>query len=257
MKPLSLSYQSSARGFRLAALAALLSPFSPAAVFNLTTDFSLASNPNGPWSYQLNGTNLSFFLPAATGNPGAPAYVNGFWSVGNDLNVHTPTLTQTAVDANSAGGNTTLDYVAGQIVAHSPNNGGETLFVRWTAPSAGTITSYAGSVWYAHSPVTRANDWAILLGSTTLHSGVVGPADNRTNASTYAGSALAVNAGDVFSIALAKSAGQSFGGLAGLTLGIDFAPSSAVPEPASFALVAGALALAWAGRRRQRDHVIR
>lgn len=231
-------------------LLSLLTPAMQAGVtYNVTADFSLTNNPNGAWSYLDASVLLTLQTPLNNGNPVIPAFANGFWGVGNNLDVHTPTLTLAAVNAGSAGGNTTLDFAAGELLGHSPN-AGEALIIRWTAPAAGTIDSYSGSVWYAHSTVVRSSDWSLLLNGSPLTSGVIGTSNDRTNASTFGGGALSVAAGDLFEFAIAKSNGQQFGSLFGLTLELDFTADTQVPEPHTLGLAA--LGLLLAGVRQLR-----
>jgi hypothetical protein len=74
---------------------------------------------------------------------------------------------------------------------------------------------------------------------------------NRNNRDTYNNPGFAVSAGDVISLGIAKSAGQPFGSLDGMTL--DFTFTSSVPEPATLAgtgLCLAAIALLSRKRRR-------
>ena len=217
-----------------------------ASLISLTNDFSIGNgNPNGQWAYQDNTTNLSLETPLNNGNALYPAISNGYWGVGNDLNTNAPDLFKAQVNGSSAG-QTNNDFLAGDIVGHSPNDG-STLFERWTAPSAGTITNLALLVWYAHSSVTRSNDFALFDTSAMLTSGTVSTTTNpnRGSAATYNNVAgFTVAAGDVISLGLTKSAGQAAGSLAGESLNFTFTPTvSGVPEPATIWLFAAALAL--------------
>ena len=237
-------------------MSAALSLTMNAATISLTNDFSISNgNPNGQWSYRDNTTLLTLQIPQNNGNPGYPALSNGYWGTGNDLSANSPDLFKAQVNGISAG-ETNLDFLAGDIVGHSPNDG-TTLFERWTAPSAGTISSLTLIVWYAHSTVTRSNDYVLLDNSSTLTSGTVSSTlfFNRNNAATYNNVAgFSVAAGDVISLGLTKTNGQTFGSLAGESLNFTFTPAvSAVPEPTTIAsLGLGLVVLYWRSWRRRR-----
>lgn len=233
---------------------AILSLSLPAAtVVSLTNDFSLVSNPNGQWSYQDNTTNLAFEIPQNNGNPFIPAVATGYWGLGNDLNTNTPDFAKSLVNC-SAAGETDLDCLAGDILGHSANDG-STLFLRWTAPSAGNISGLVMSIWYAHSAAgARSNDFVLLDNASTLTSGTVSSTSfiNRNNADTYNNAGFAVSAGEVISLGITKSAGQSFGSLDGMTL--DFTFTSNVPEPATLTYTGLCfIAIALGIRRRRRS----
>ncbi|CAN5415013.1 hypothetical protein BH09PLA1_BH09PLA1_19820 [soil metagenome] len=217
-----------------------------AVTYNLTSEFSDANNPNGVWSYR-RGTTL---LPH-NNNAGANAInavaTNGFWGDSSDYN---STVFRTTGPGSAASGYNDNDFLAGDVVAHSTNpSGSSDINVTWTAPGAGSI-QYSGAVWYAHSPVTRSNDFMLTLNNLPpLASGTVGPAQNRPNAMTFnSGGFTSVAAGDELLLYIRPTAGQQFGSLAGLSLVVNFTP---IPEPASIALMtatAGAVLL----RRRRR-----
>ncbi len=227
-----------------------------AATISLNNDFSISNgNPNGQWAYQDNLVNLSLETPLNNGNALYPALSNGYWGVGNNLNTNTPDLFKAQVDGSSAG-ETILDFLTGDIVGHSPNDG-STLFERWTAPSSGTITNLSLLVWYAHSVVTRSNDYVLLDVNSILTSGTVSSTmnANRNSPATYNNVAgFSVAAGDVISLGLTKTAGQSSGSLDGESLNFTFTPTvSAVPEPTTVvSLCLGFAAIALTSRSRPR-----
>ena len=230
-----------------------------AVTYNLTTDYSNTANPNGDWSYNFAGNPLPHqAAPAANGNPLIPAIpAGGYFSTGNDLNTNTPDVLKAAVNGSSAGGNDG-DYLAGDIVIHSPNNG-TALTIDWTAPSAGTITNLNASVWYAHSGVPRSNDVSLSLANVVLDSWTVSNASNpnRGSAGTFTGAGpFAVAAGELLTLSFKMTTGQSFGSLNGVAASFDFTASAVTPIPATLPLFASALiGLGWFGRRKRRETV--
>ncbi|MBS1716313.1 MAG: PEP-CTERM sorting domain-containing protein [Armatimonadetes bacterium] len=201
---------------------------------SLANDFSISNgNPNGAWAYQDDSTYLSVQIPLNNGNPLYPAVSNGYWGLGNNLNTDTPDLFKAQVSGSSAG-ETDLDFLAGDIVGHSPNNG-TYLYERWIAPSNGSISNLSMLVWYAHSVVNRSSDYVLLDNATSLTSGTASKGNSdRSNAFSYNNAGFSVVAGDVISFGIRKSPGQDFGSLIGESLDFTFTPT-AVPEPASMA----------------------
>lgn len=201
---------------------------------SLGDDFSLASNPNGLWSYQNGVTNLTYQAPQNNGNSLIPALSGGFWGISGDINTSTPEIFKAQVNGSSAG-ETNGDFLALDIVGHSPNDGG-TLFARWTAPFDGTISDLVAKVWYAHSVVTRSNDFVLLENSSILGAGTVSSTlnSNRSTPATVTAASFNVVAGDVISLGIKKTTGQSFGSLSGMALDFTYTP---VPEPGSAVLL--------------------
>ena len=240
------------RTFKLVLLAGAVSVAANAAAVSMTNDFSLALNPNGQWSYQNGTTNLTFQIPQNNGNGFIPAVAAGYWSIGNNLNTDTPDFAKVQVNCSSAG-ETDLDCLAGDIVGHSPN-GPTALNIRWTAPADGFVSTLSMSIWYAHSAAGfRSNDFALLLNAGTLTSGTVNPSTfpDRNNRDTYNNPGFAVNAGDVITLSIGKTAGQSFGSLDGMTLDFNF-DASAVPEPATVSLMGLCFVAVGLALRRRR-----
>ena len=218
---------------------------------SLQNDFSITNgNPNGNWSYSegmtpSTATLLTFQMPL-NNNALYPALSTGYWGTGSDLNVNTPFLFKALVDGSNAG-ETNNDFLAGNIVGHSPN-AGDYLFETWTAPSAGTVGTLSGMVWYAHSVVSRSNDWSLLFDNSTLTSGTVTNGQGLSNPDIFSSGGFSVQAGDTISLAIRKSAGQQFGSLAGMDLDFAFTPT---PEPGSLILLgSGIVGLAGLLRRK-------
>jgi len=223
-----------------------------AATISLGNDFSISNgNPNGQWVYQDNTTNLTLQIPLDNGNPLRPALATGYWGLGNNLNLDTPDFFKALVNGSSAG-ETNNDFLAGDIVGHSPNDG-STLFERWTAPSSGAVTNLSLSAWYAHSIVSRSDDVALYLNNNFLCGATLSPTVyyNRGNAFSCTSAGFAITAGDVISLGLTKTAGQAFGSLAGESLNFTFTPAEGgVPEPGTVVLTALGVCSVLLRRRR-------
>jgi Repeat of unknown function (DUF5648) len=117
----------------------------PTGVFNIATDFSIATNPNGAWSYGYKASSGSPFQLFNTPT------VNAFGVVGFDR-WNTPSVgAEPHVMFNKT--NTDLNYVTFTVPAKTlqlhPGSNGEIAVARWTAPSSGT---------YQLNAIFRAND---------------------------------------------------------------------------------------------------
>ncbi len=221
-------------------LGALLSQASTIS-YDLATDFSDTSNPDGVWSYLQGTTPLPFNVQPTDSNSLDPAAANGYFGVAANFSV-APFVLQTSADGSAALPFTDNDFLAGDVLVHSTNPGtGAPVFIDWTAPSAGTIT-LSGEVWYAHSQVTRSNDYSLTLGGgSALESGTVTNGDGLNAPSTFAiVTSMTVTPGEVLALELTPTAGQSFGSLAGVDLTVNLTPSG-TPEPGTTLLLAGGL----------------
>lgn len=217
---------------------------------SLANDFGLSSNPNGSWSYWKDASLLTLQTPTPNSNPLIPALSSGFWGAGPDLNAQTPEIFKALVDGSSIGANNG-DFLAGDIVGHSPNDGGS-LVAMWTAPSAGTITGLAAKFWYAHSGLFRSNEFTLMNNAIVLGAGTTSAAQNfdRDHAAVLTPAQFEVGVGDVITLSLAKTSGQTDGTLSGMALDFTFTP---VPEPATTTYVAIGLAILGVAARRRRD----
>jgi hypothetical protein len=234
----------------IAAALAAATETADAQSYSLAGDWSDVSNPNGVWSYTQGTTPLTHYPQPTDGNALNAAAGAGHWGVGSTF-ASAPFLFRTTAAGSTVAGYNDGDFLAGDVIVHSTNpNSGAPVFINWTAPGAGTI-SFAGSLWYAHSPVTRANTVTALLNGASLGSVVTAPGVTRSAAVSLSGTGLSVGAGDVLAFRFDPVAGQSFGSLTGIDATIRFAASSAVPEPATWAMmIVGFAAVGGSLRRR-------
>ncbi len=231
----------------------LATPAVAATPYSLAGDFSQTTNPNGVWSFTQGNVALGRFLPST---PSA-VLADGYWGVGSNLAADTPWVARAAVNGAAAPPSSNNDFLAGDIIIHSTNfSAGDSVFVRWTAPAAGSI-DFNASTWYAQRPLDRAVDVFVTLGSTVLGSASLNNTIGRSNAVTFAGAALPVSAGTVLSFEFRTSVGQPFGTISGLSETVLFT-AAPIPEPASLAMLfSGILSLGVIARRRSGAPVAR
>jgi hypothetical protein len=218
--------------------------------YDLKTDWSEVNNPNGVWQYR-QGTTV---LPHQSNIGGiccTPSDgIAGGWAPGQVANNFLPFWVQATAD--------TPGYLTGDVIVHSSSssngdaNGQANL--TWTAPFAGTI-DLAGGLWYAQWTTSRSNNFSLTLNATLLTSGTVSFTDSfdRSTPNSFTLTGLVVNAGDVVQLTVQRSAGFSFGTVAGVNLTItanDGINATTVPEPASLTLLALGMAASRAARRR-------
>ena len=235
-----------------------------AATYDLTTDYSATDNPNSQgWSYSKSSGSGAGLLPHQSApNSGSPNHLmpaipgDYFSSGGNDLNSNNPFLFKAAVNGSSAG-LTDGDFLAGDIVVHSPNDG-SALVISWTAPTAGTISDLFAAAWYAHSSLAtpRSNEVVLSVAGAFIASWTVSSTDNpnRDQPGSFSGGVFSVNAGDLLSLSFTKSLGQTFGSLNGVQMSFNFTPTATTPIPPALPLFAsGLVGLGWFGHRKRKQ----
>jgi hypothetical protein len=211
-----------------------------AVVFDLQTDWSDTSNPNGPWSYREVNTlliqhpNWSGFGPA--------------WSNGTS-GVTTPMLLQ--YDGVGSEG---IDALPGDIVGHTANSGNQTV-IRFVNTVAGLAT-ISGNVWDAHSSQDRDAFWIVQVNGISQDSGAVADPGNGRDARDFFSFVIALAVNDVVELRSGKQPGEAFGSLLGYNITIDITPSAAVvPLPGALPLFGSVVAgfLGFKGWRRRRE----
>jgi hypothetical protein len=205
--------------------------------YDLKTDWSDTSNPNGTWSYN-EGTNPLPQVAAWQGSIGGWATSQPGWARSENSTSRLP------VWFKSNGSETFVkDWQAGDIIVHTTDllNGiGSGLSnLTWTSPISGTI-GIGGGVWDGRD-IGRSNNWAISLNGVSLTGGSLFDGDpyNRANPFNFAAgsggagvlSNIAVAPGDVVKLQLVST--STAGDFVGVNLSINAvsATSTAVPEP--------------------------
>jgi hypothetical protein len=227
-------------------------PSKAATSYDLRTDWSDNSNPNGVWSYRAGNVVLPHVANWTLDTFSSP---QGGWGNGESI----PFWFRSSATPLS----TAHDWQLGDVVVHTQDNnnglGNGPANVVWTSPSAATV-SIAGGVWEGREIADlggglRGNTWSLYLDNTLLSSGVVRGGDpySRTNPFTFdLGSGgpgvlqnLRVGAGDQIRLELDRTGIE--GDYVGVSLGI-----TVVPEPSSLGVAGAGVALGILRLKRRR-----
>lgn len=148
-------------------------------VFDLKSDWSDTSNPNGAWSYN-EGVNV---LPKVMG------WQNGCfggWATPQDGWAENPCNNMRLPFWYKSNGTETFpnDIEPGDVIVHStdPTNGAGNGLARvvWTAPSDGII-NVSGAIWLARN-IGRGNHWRLIYNGTIVTGGTVFDGDPYSRA---------------------------------------------------------------------------
>jgi hypothetical protein len=137
---------------------------------NAAGDFSIASNPNGVWSYGWSATLGSTFhldtnnSTAAEGQNGVDGWLSGLSPEGIPSALYNSNPTQSFVSP-------TIPIQPGQL-ALNPNNGNHAI-VRWTAPSSGLFNITATFAGVSTAPGGDSVDVHILDNGTSIFDSTV------------------------------------------------------------------------------------
>ena len=203
-------------------------------VYDVASDFSFVSNPNGPWSY-----GYETVLGGSFATYGAQSTINGMqtWSV-NPFDLPSVSFNPTASDITFAA--TTL--LAGHVNLH-PGANNEVSVIRFTAPVAGTYSLSGDFNMRSFSPFgTNSTDVHVVLGNNIaaqlFGNGVTvsGFGDSSAFSTT-----LVLNASDFVDFAVGPNGTVPFQSYLGdttqLNARFELNPNT-VPEPNTFFLAA-------------------
>jgi len=135
-------------------------------IYNLTTDWSNTSNPNGVWSYNQNTAPISQFQTLWWGMGGW-----GYSWIGEGCILKAAAYPTGITDPWGEVLAPPHDWQAGDVVMHalSPPYGGDSTFVNitWTSPGNGTI-NISGRAWDAQIFSDRDVSWSLIVGGQTV-----------------------------------------------------------------------------------------
>lgn len=187
--------------------------------YDVATDFSPVSNPNGLWSFRAGDVPVPLFTNDWAGVAGqsawasAPGLENGF----------TPAfMIVTSPDTGF------VDVALGDFVVHSQDDGSGFGFgparVVFTAPTAGTL-DVAGAVWPGRD-IGRADHWSLSLAGAILAFGSLADGDTYDRAHPFEFSSAAdrpltglpVEAGDELVLEIVRD--SDFGDAVGVRMAV-------------------------------------
>jgi hypothetical protein len=202
-------------------------------VWDVASDWSDSTNPNGPWIYRVNNTIASSY----TRNGDSFSYPPGppkIWS----LPEYAPNgSTWIGWSRSNTSEPSSLNLPVGTIYGHTLGSSSGYIEIQWKSPITGTI-SITGSTWllrnsWNENPIyNRSVNWSLTAGSTTL-SGLLYADQNSPYMSDSLSNVLNVTSGDIISF---KAISTGEGDYLGLNLTI-----SAVPIPAAVWLLGSGL----------------
>lgn len=212
-------------------------------VYNLADNWSDVNNPNGVW--RLNKAPGTAFTTNQTDYWSNSTGQRAWAEQPYPQNAHVPFWMK--VTTNALAGFAS----AGSLVMHTAETGRtgtELSSVAWTAPAGGTVL-IAGSTWGHKDFSNRPQRWELLANGVSLTQGDLVFADAYTESAPFdfasgtSGASVltrTVQSNDVIELRIYRQAGSPYGDLVGLNFSVSL---TAIPEPASAALVAAGCAL--------------
>jgi hypothetical protein len=204
-----------------------------AAVYDLSSDWSNSSNPNGPWSYNQGSTPLPLVPNFNFGNTGWASSCNQpAWVPSNATGDYLPAFLK--VDACVTTTENTqyplANVVAGDVWVHTVDgfNGNPSLGaanVLFTLPASGGAGSYtiSGSLWdsLSSSPTSssRPQDWSLFVNGVQVATGVLSGNVFRSQAQTFS-MVKNLNVGDRVELQIVKDPAASAGFIVSINLTI-------------------------------------
>ena len=223
-----------------AAVVALSSSLSASTLtFSLQDDFSTARDPNGVWSYDLDGSPITAPLSGTLGT-GWGQMSN--WD-GSIIRAANPPVPNGTLGVN--------DWKPRDILIHTYSFGGDDSIL-WTSPAAGAI-DISGAAWDADFEAGRNADWELTINGKAIASCSSIYGLTRTDSSAYFANDLlpgasldgiSVKPGDV--LAFTAHTMTTYGHWMGADLNVEL---KTVPEPSTLVLLGiaalGLLGYAW------------
>lgn len=246
-------------GFALGLALVASSSAANAATWDAVADFSLATNPNGAWSYRFfagqpgvrNPANYQLFTNIGGASNWSPA--TNYW-----VNPGTPT----AIGANQTGAPITgtfgpmpmVVWPANTLFMHPGGTGpsnNQLAIVAWTSPLAGAVNV---SYFFQDIDANGGNgiDWFIDLNASNLLGGTLESIANPPSASASGNFNLNVAVGDtLYFIVAPRNNNQFFDSTAAQFVITALDGGAGVPEPSTVALAAVVVLAAGVGARRR------
>jgi hypothetical protein len=209
------------------------------ASFDPAADFSLAGNPNGPWSYGYSQTPGGPLILHATSGGGDGLE---FWNT--DISIGLPWVVRnsTTTPVNWAG---TTVFAPGALSLH-PGPNGQMAILRFTVPSTGQY-SIDGAFFGQDYVGPTTTDVHVLLNGTSIFDGVVSDFGTSQPFNTT----LALASGSYLDFVVGFGSNQTYlYDSTGLSVLI-----TPVPEPRALALAGVAAGLLCLPRRRKSSAV--
>ena len=213
--------------------ATLLGLISPAAAdtYDLSDDWSISANPNGPWTYGRMNTALAFTPFTAVIDA---AYLGDFFGPQPAWDGQYPMV------LGKSTGTTGLDFPLGRAGGHMSNEYGLYMAVKWTAPAAGTL-DISGGLWMFRDIGRRALASLYINNVAVFDDVLIPPTFTGCNSSaTFSLSdamiadgrspsallEIAVQSGDTVVLAVRKAAESPYGDYVGMDFTLDLSTGS-------------------------------
>ena len=202
-----------------------------ATTYDAVSDFSIVNNPNGPWSYQYSGGQLSDHFTLGTDTH--------FWWDGQQV------PNAVSVGKNLSGQDDSYETIVlpANTLALDPES--QSVWVAFTAPSSGSYV--ISGAFSGIDTGENAHPVSILDGSTSVYSGTI----NSFGQSESFDFTRFLSGGDV--LAFQVGTGSTGCSYCNLSTGLTATITTAVPEASTWVMMAaGFAALGFMGYRGAR-----